>query len=79
MGSRVSKMTPAALAAKLEKGMGNKKATPLERVRRSLRRAVKELLAYARKNEIPYSEARREVISLVDSILSSLNRLKKAA
>jgi len=79
MGNRVSKMTPAALAAKLEKGANSKKVTPLERVRRSVRRAVKELLAYARKNEIPYSDARSEAISLVESILSRLNHLKKAA
>lgn len=79
MGNSVKNMTPVALAHKLEKGASIHKSTPLQRVRKAVRKAVKELLAYARENDVTYSDARSEAISMVDSILSRLKKFKGAA
>ena len=81
MGSRVNKMSLAALAEKLEKGSSPTQRQPLQRVRRSIRAAVHSLLVYAKEKDMSYTETRQTVLKVVEQVLKVLKprALTKAA
>lgn len=81
MGSRVNKMSLAALAEKLEKGASPVQRQPLERVRRSILAAVQSLLVYAKEKDMSYTDTRQTVLEVAERVLKVLKprALRKAA
>jgi hypothetical protein len=81
--ARVSKMSPAQLAERLEKG--SEKSTPLQRLHAAIRKTGIAYIRYAQSkgNELSLSEARREMLDLIGPMIQRASRphivAKKAA